>query len=65
MPRMNAIHLAAFNGHTRMVQKLLTRSENDINKTDDTGSNALIWASLNGHTRVTELLLQHGADANA
>jgi hypothetical protein len=65
MPKMDAIHLAAFNGHTRMVQKLLTGNENDTNKADDTGSNALIWASLNGHTGVTELLLQHGADANA
>jgi ankyrin repeat protein len=66
MPRkMDAIHLAAFNGHTRMVQKLLADNHSDINKADTTGSNALIWASLYGHTRVTKLLLQQGADANA
>jgi ankyrin repeat protein len=65
MPKMDAIHLAAFNGHTRMVQKLLTGNENDTNKADNTGSNALIWASLNGHTGVTELLLQQGADVSA
>ncbi|KAB8229020.1 purine and uridine phosphorylase [Aspergillus alliaceus] len=65
MPKMDAIHLAAFNGHTRMVQKLLTAKETDTNKADDTGSSALVWASLNGHTGVTELLLQKGADVNA
>jgi ankyrin repeat protein len=65
MPKMDAIHLAAFNGHTRMLQMLLSGNENNTNKADNTGSNALIWASLNGHTGVTELLLQHGADANA
>lgn len=65
MPKMDAIHLAAFNGHTRMVQRLLAGDENNTNKADDTGSNALIWASLIGQTGVTELLLQQGADANA
>ncbi|KAL6233007.1 hypothetical protein BDW75DRAFT_232303 [Aspergillus navahoensis] len=63
--QMDAIHLAAFNGHTRMVHKLLTGNENDADKADDTGSNALIWASLNGHKGVTELLLQQGANVNA
>jgi ankyrin repeat protein len=65
VPHMNPIHLAAFNGHTHMVRKLLAGNEKNINKGDGTGSNALMWASLNGYKEVTELLLEHGADANA
>ncbi|GFF25367.1 isoform 2 of ankyrin repeat domain-containing protein 50 [Aspergillus udagawae] len=64
VPHMNPIHLAAFNGHTHMVRKLL-RNEENIDKGDGTGSNALMWASLNGYKEVVELLLEHGADVDA
>jgi ankyrin repeat protein len=64
-PHMNPIHLAAFNGHTRMVLKLLAENGNSIDEGDNTGSNALMWASLNGHEEVAVLLLERGADANA
>jgi ankyrin repeat protein len=65
VPHMNPIHLAAFNGHTHMVRKLLAGNEKNINKGDGTGSNALMWASMNGYKEVVELLLEHGADVNA
>ncbi|GFF75843.1 purine and uridine phosphorylase [Aspergillus lentulus] len=63
-PHMDPIHLAAFNGHTRMVMKLLAENRNSIDEGDNTGWNALMWASLNGDEEVAELLLELGADAN-
>ena len=64
-PHMNPIHLAAFNGHTRVVMKLLAENRNSIDEGDNTGWNALMWASVNGHEEVIQVLLEQGANADA
>jgi ankyrin repeat protein len=64
-PHMHPIHLAAFNGHTHMVRKLLAGNEINISEGDGTGSNALMWASMSGYKEIVELLLEHKADVNA
>ncbi|KAE8373776.1 hypothetical protein BDV26DRAFT_296646 [Aspergillus bertholletiae] len=62
-PKMNAIHLAAFNGHTHVVELIIT-TEDTINKKDSSGATALIWASRNGHCETMKMLLENGADIN-
>ncbi|CAG8164625.1 unnamed protein product [Penicillium salamii] len=56
---MNALNLAAFNGHEQEVQFLLAIKKYDINAADKTRGNPLMWASRNGHNKI------HGADVNA
>ncbi|KAJ6126135.1 hypothetical protein N7471_010628 [Penicillium samsonianum] len=64
-PTMNAIHLAAFNGHEHVVRHLLAGDERIAKTADSTRSYPLIWASLNGHQGVVHALLERGADVNA
>jgi hypothetical protein len=64
-PSMNALNLAAFNGHEQEVQFLLATQKHDIDMADDSGTNPLMWASLNGHENSVQMLLEHGADVNA
>src|SRR5262245_851364 len=56
--------IAARDGHTEVVKKLLASGANVNMKTKD-GSTPLINASLNGHTEVVKALLGAGADINA
>jgi ankyrin repeat protein len=65
LPTMNALHLAAFNGHVQVVKSLLDANRKDVNIPDDTGTYALIWASLNGHKKIVQLLLEQGANVDA
>ncbi|KAL1855493.1 hypothetical protein Plec18167_007085 [Paecilomyces lecythidis] len=60
-PKMNPVHLAAFNGHYRILE---TRYASNVNDLDDTGTTALIYASANGHQDTIRLLLTKGADVN-
>jgi ankyrin repeat protein len=64
-PKMDAIHLFAFNRHKNVVWRLITKYESKIDKPDDTGESALLWASLRGHHEVVQMLLEKGADVNA
>ncbi|KAJ9480589.1 hypothetical protein VN97_g12962, partial [Penicillium thymicola] len=64
-PSMNALHLAAFNGHEQEVHFLFAVNKQDVNTADNTGTYPIIWASLNGHDRVVQMLLERGADVNA
>ncbi|KAH8702324.1 hypothetical protein BGW36DRAFT_424603 [Talaromyces proteolyticus] len=63
-PQMNALHLAAFNGHNKIIQRLIMDCENTINYQDSTRTTALQWASLRGHYKCVLILLESGADIN-
>jgi hypothetical protein len=54
---------AAFNGHTAVVEYLITRGA-DIDATTENGSTALFFAARFGHLQIVELLLQNKADAS-
>ncbi|KAJ5256835.1 hypothetical protein N7478_012939 [Penicillium angulare] len=64
-PTLNALHIAAFNGHEQEVDYLLEVDKSDINAADSTLTYPIIWASLNGHDIVVHMLLKKGADVNA
>ncbi|KAJ9238315.1 hypothetical protein DTO169E5_4859 [Paecilomyces variotii] len=61
-PKMSAIHLAALNEHSNILERLITESTSGISGPDDTGTTALIYASANGHDDTVSLLLSKGAD---
>ena len=58
-----ALHSAAMEGKTEVVQKLITLGQ-DINAKDANGTTPLHGAALEGQLDTAELLLQKGADAN-
>lgn len=64
IPTMTSIHLAAFNGHTQVLQRPLATDERNIYSEDSTGSASLMWASLNGNHRSVQPVLSYGADVN-
>jgi ankyrin repeat protein len=64
-PRMNALHLSAFNGHDVVISKLITDGKSVINERDSEGATALQWASLRGHSKSVQQLLEKGAEVNA
>ncbi|KAL8863359.1 MAG: hypothetical protein Q9178_000039 [Gyalolechia marmorata] len=63
-PVMNGVRLAALNGHSDILQKLLESNGSDLEATDEKGA-ALILGSEFGRVEVVRMLLEKGADANA
>ncbi|KAE8165749.1 purine and uridine phosphorylase [Aspergillus tamarii] len=48
MIRMNAVHLAAFNGHSDVLKLIITTKENTIDSKDSSGATALIRCQRTG-----------------
>ncbi|CAG8248281.1 unnamed protein product [Penicillium salamii] len=63
-PQMNALQLAAFNGHTQQVSLLLATHRLDIDTPDTTKTYPLTWASLHGYNETVKILLKQGADVS-
>jgi ankyrin repeat protein len=59
----NALHLAARDGHTAVIEALL-KAGADVNALEGTQSTALMYAAYNGHLEVVELLLDEDAELN-
>ncbi|EED23384.1 ankyrin repeat-containing protein, putative [Talaromyces stipitatus ATCC 10500] len=64
-PGMNAMHLAAFNGHQEILSLITVNEQGAINRVDRSGTNALQWACLRGHFDIVQRLLEKGANVNA
>jgi ankyrin repeat protein len=59
-----ALHWAACNGHTEIVQ-LLIAHQCDVNLTDEYGNTALHWATIKDKIEIVKLLITHRCDINA
>jgi ankyrin repeat protein len=59
-----ALHLAALQGFTSMVELLLVHHGADVHSQDRRGNSALHDASFRGEEGVVRVLLQHNADVN-
>ncbi|XP_074194688.1 ankyrin-2 isoform X8 [Rhinolophus sinicus] len=62
---LNALHLAAKEGHVGLVQELLGRGSSVDSATKQKGNTALHIASLAGQAEVVRVLVKEGADINA
>jgi ankyrin repeat protein len=62
--KLNALHLAAYNGHTAILGLLLKNGAN-VHADNDGNWTALHSAAYKGHEAVLRLLLEHGADIHA
>ena len=58
----NALHVAAFEGYTKIAEALLRVEGVEIDVKDAYGHTALMLASLRGHVDVMQMLVQAGAD---
>ncbi|CAG8389474.1 unnamed protein product [Penicillium salamii] len=65
VPILNAVHLAALNGHKKVISRLLSEGILDPNVADTAGSYPLTYASYKGHHDVALLLISHGAHVNS
>lgn len=59
----NALHLAARNGYTAVIEALL-KAGADVNALEGTHSTALMYAAYYGHLEAVELLIKQGAELN-
>jgi ankyrin repeat protein len=63
-PEMEALHLAAFNGHLDILCRVVVNKTGAIDQVDGLGMTALQWACERGRLEIVQLLLEKGADVN-
>eukprot|EP00890_Picochlorum_soloecismus_P003578 jgi/Picsp_1/4220/NSC_01729-R1_ankyrin repeat protein len=61
----SALMFAAINGHTDVVDLLLTKYKASANDTDDMDNTPLLLAAEEGHTDIVDLLITNGASVDA
>lgn len=64
-PKMEALHLAAFNGHQEILSLVGINEEEVVDHVDKSETNALQWARVRGHLKIVQRLLEKGANVNA
>ncbi|KAH0353297.1 purine and uridine phosphorylase, partial [Aureobasidium melanogenum] len=62
---MTAMGLAAYNGHGRILEHILSGESADVEEEDAWGRTALLLASMGGHSDTFQILLEAGADWDA
>ncbi|RDW79170.1 uncharacterized protein DSM5745_06022 [Aspergillus mulundensis] len=58
---LSSMHIAAQNGHERILGVLLEKGNMDPDCTDSDGRTPLYYAAIGGHDSVVRLLLNHGS----
>ena len=61
--KMTALSIATINGHTDIVQYLVSEGA-PVNAPNEDGSTSLMCACRNKHSEIVNFLLSHGADPN-
>lgn len=56
------VHIAAKNGHIKIVKLLLAKNSDWLNLQDTVGQTPLLWAAGGGHVDIVEYLADLGAD---
>ncbi|KUL90511.1 hypothetical protein ZTR_00271 [Talaromyces verruculosus] len=64
-PKMDTVHLAAFNGHSDIICRMDFETTDTVDRMDRSGRTALQWASERGNLEIIQLLLERGADVNS
>jgi len=59
-----ALHLAARNGHRRIIEVLIKQFDADVRVADAEGYTAMHWLASNGHLTYLDLLLSLGPSVN-
>ncbi|KEQ60521.1 purine and uridine phosphorylase, partial [Aureobasidium melanogenum CBS 110374] len=62
---MTRMGLAAYNGHDRILEHILSVESADVEEADSCGRTALFAASRGGHSNTLQMLLDAGADWDA
>jgi ankyrin repeat protein len=62
---MDDISIVAFNGHSRILKKILDTESVNLNAKDQYGHTALMWAAFLGDDKVVQMLLSKGANVKA
>ena len=61
---ITALHVACYNGHTKVVTTLLAANAVEVNQADKNGATPLVVACVNGHAEIATKLIAANANVN-